>query len=221
MKMSAAQFDELQRAGRLNLTLTGMSNVGKSYWSRELKKIGWQRIWSDGRLQKKMQDVGVLQDATDEGLARWLGMPYEPGFDERQTQIIKLEAELFWEIARELEKDGQGNRVLDTGGSFIYVGDELCTAFAKNSLMVYLEATPQMRAEMFERFMKFPKALIWQDMFEQKPGESAQDALTRCYPKLLETRAETYVKYADIIIPYEKLTKDGDGKQLIKLISVY
>lgn len=219
MQLSAVQFDDMHRAGKLNLTLVGMSNVGKSYWARELEKIGWQRIWSDGLLQKKMQDAGVLQDASDEGLARWLGMPYEPGFDKRQAEIMKLEAELFWKITRELSANqGEGNIVTDPAGSLSHAGEEVCSAFQKNSFMVYLEATQQMRAEMFERFMKFPKALIWQNWFDQKEGESAQDALARCYPKLLENRARVYAQYADVTIPYEKLTKDGNGQQLIKLI---
>ncbi|MBI4135151.1 hypothetical protein HY477_00220 [Candidatus Uhrbacteria bacterium] len=220
MKLSAAQFEELHRAQNLNLSLIGMSNVGKSYWSRALEKIGWARIWSDGSLQARVHATGMLQDVSDEGLARFLGMPYEPGFYERQTQILELERQLFWEIAHELEQGGKGNTVLDPGGSFIYVGEDLCAAFQKHSFMVYLEATPQMRQEMFERFMSFPKALIWQNMFEQKTGESIEDALARCYPKLLEARAQVYAQYADLIVPYPELPRDGNGQYFLDMLKL-
>ena len=219
MNLSHVQFDERSRDHQLVVTVFGMSNVGKSYWSRALENMGWHRIWADGRLHRTLERAGLLRDATDEGLARWLGMPYEEGFADRQRRLLELEAELFWEIAHELEVGEIGNTVMDPGGSFIYAGAVLCEAVQARSLMVYVEATPQMHQEMFERFIAFPKALLWPPgSFEQRPGEHAREALARCYSKLLETRAQTYAKYADVTIPYSELPRDGNGKQFLEAV---
>lgn len=219
MRLTASQFDNRLRANQLTITVVGMSNVGKSYWSRCLEAIGWQRIWADGRLHQMLRHAGILHDATDEGLAAWLGMPYREEFQDRQQRLLALESGLFWTIARELEAGGHGNTVMDPGGSFIYAGAPLCEALRTHSLMVYLEATPEMQQEMFERFMRFPKAVLWPSgSFVQRPGESPHDALARCYPKLLETRAQTYAMYADVTIPYAELPRHGNGAQFLDAV---
>ncbi len=219
MKCTSTQFDEALRDGKLVLTLMGMSNVGKSYWSRELAKMGFYRICSDVLLQEKLHREKVLGEVTDEALAAWLGMPYEERFVEQQKRFLDLERELFVEILCEIKNGAHRNTVIDPAGSFIYAGDSVCNEFKARSCMVYLEATTEMREEMFERFMKFPKALVWGELFTVQPGESEQQALARSYLKLLEYRANLYRQYADVTIPYPELPRGGSGDIFLDCVS--
>lgn len=51
--------------------------------------------------------------------------------------------------------------------------------------------------------------MCWGDLFEQKGGQSKQEALAESYPKLIEYRSKKYREIADIIIPVKEIKKLG------------
>ncbi|MBW1856724.1 MAG: hypothetical protein JRI42_00360 [Deltaproteobacteria bacterium] len=51
--------------------------------------------------------------------------------------------------------------------------------------------------------------MIWKDSFSQKPGETNQEALARCYPQLLSARERLYARYPDVEIDYYRRNETG------------
>jgi hypothetical protein len=54
-----------------------------------------------------------------------------------------------------------------------------------------------------------PKPVLWGDQFVQRPGESAQDAVARCYPQLIAQRKKLYMRYAHRVVSMDRL-RDAD-----------
>lgn len=186
MKLTKAQFTEKLSLGNLAITLIGMSNIGKSTWSRRLSKINFHHIEFDKILAEKLQ----MPD-----LAKWLGQPYDRQFPKNQQTLLDLESSTLNEI---LNQKFNQNTIIDTPGSIIYC--EKSQSLKEKSLVIYIEATPEMKEAMFEVFLKHPKPIIWGDKFENH--EDNYQALKNSYPKLLAHRSKLYEELADITIPY-------------------
>lgn len=82
------------------------------------------------------------------------------------------------------------------------------------TLVVYLEATAEVRDALFQKYISNPKPVIWGDSFNMQTGESKPDALKRCYPLLLGFRAEKYAQLADVTIPH-KVLWNASGRQFL------
>lgn len=205
MKLSKQQFREKLSNNQLALTMIGMSNIGKSYWSSQLSKKGFNHYNIDDLLEKQLkQELGENGPNSLAEVAKWLGFPYEERFPENQKKLLNLENETTGEILLKLKPDE--NSIIDTPGSIIY-GDH-CHKLKEKTFIIYLQATPEMQKAMFENFLKFPKPILWQNIFKKETNEKDEDALARLYPKLLQTRSALYEKYADITIPYAKIAID-------------
>ena len=203
MKISRQKFDDLRNEGRLALTLVGMSNIGKTAWSRKLAKNNdFKHICCDDLIEAKIKPkLNRLGYSGIHDMAKWLGQPYDERFLVNQQRYLDLETLVMNEILNDVDVFGQ-NAVIDTTGSVIYTGDEICSNLKNGSLVVYIEATPDMKEAMFKHFMANPKPIVWGDSFVRNVGETNMDALAGSYPKLLDYRSQLYEKYADIVIPY-------------------
>ncbi|MEK7623365.1 MAG: hypothetical protein AAB408_01700 [Patescibacteria group bacterium] len=85
MKLSKQQFDSAHREQRLVLTLIGMSNVGKSFWSQKLADVGFSRYCCDDLIETKLAPQLLAQGYKGiADVAAWLGLPYEPQFKKHQ-----------------------------------------------------------------------------------------------------------------------------------------
>jgi hypothetical protein len=51
-------------------------------------------------------------------------------------------------------------------------------------------------------YLAHPRPVLWRGMFEQRPGETRDSALSRCYRSLLAAREALYRKLADVTIDY-------------------
>ncbi len=58
---------------------------------------------------------------------------------------------------------------------------------------------------MIARYLSDPKPVLWGDQFVQRPGESTQDAIARCYPQLIAHRKKLYERYAHRIVSMDLL----------------
>lgn len=165
------------------LSLIGMSNAGKSYWSKLLEGDGFKRFGVD--------------DAIDE----WLLTSYEIGSKKWEEECLRRERETMQNILSQVENEDQ-HVVIDTPGSIIYLDPVVRDELQERSVMVYLEISPEAQAEMIERYFQYPKAVIWGEHFLPRAGETTEQTIRRCYPALLAWRTQRYRELADVVIPY-------------------
>ena len=215
MIITSAEFDELLKNNALRISLIGMSNVGKTRMAKSLvADPSLNFLWLNGddlveaKLQPYLEGKGFKGV---NGVAAWMGQPYEQRYPETQRLFLKFEEEAMAEIDYSVPK----NFIIDTTGSVIYLSQKALQQLKQKTLIVYLEATEDIRKLLFERYMSNPKPVVWGSSFNQKKGESDLDALKRCYPQLLEYRAVRYKLLADITIPYLVL-RDTSGRQFLE-----
>ena len=209
MRLTKKKFESLLKENKLVLSLIGMSNIGKTYWSKQLNHIGFKHFNCDSLIEEKLSKE--LKNLGYKGIAdvsKWMGQPYNKRYAKNQDKYLNIEKRILQDILNKIQKQKNKirskNIVIDTTGSFAHCGDELCRKIKKDSLIVYLEATDKMREEMFQRYIKDPKPVVFGDIFSQKKSENDLDALKRSYRILLNNRAILYAKYADIVIPFKK-----------------
>lgn len=182
------------------LTLIGMSNIGKSYWSKRLAaEQGFLHICCDDLILKEL-DAELKPYGGD--LGKWMGQPYESHYREREKRYLDVETEIMLNIIDNLERNPDRKTVVDTSGSVIYLAPEVCHRLADVSVVVYLQVPQQMHEEMYQIYIRNIKPVIWDKVFECKEGETNEAALARCYRNLLTYRAKLYEKYATITLPY-------------------
>ena len=119
----------------------------------------------------------------------------------------------------EIDYSVDKNLLIDTTGSVIYLPHPVLQRLRENTLIIYLEATDDIRKLLFERYITNPKPVVWGSSFNKNTGESDLDALKRCYPQLLEFRATRYRELADVVIPCSALQNATGGQFLAELRS--
>lgn len=184
----------------MKVCLIGMSNVGKSHWSRELEKKGFKRIACDVLIGKKLGT---------QNLGQWLGQPYELDYRKKSEEFQHAEQKVIEEILVAIEEAKNEDIVVDTGGSVIYLRQDILQKLKRLAKIVYLEAPVSVIKDMQEIYFKNPKSVIWGTIFEKREDETNEQAIVRCYPKLLETRAKKYEELADVTLDYYELRSPG------------
>ncbi len=184
------------------ISLIGMSNCGKSHWSKKLEQaFGFRRLSCDDMIAAQLSEVLPAVDITDmDAFAAWMGMPHEFGYQEREAAYLAGEEGA---LSRAIEQ-AQGDTVIDTTGSAIYLSERVLRRLKQVSTIVYLAPDGNQIDQMTNHFFSCPKPLVWGDRFEQQAGETPEGALSRCYPDLLSHRISAYKILADIEIPYGK-----------------
>lgn len=201
--LTRSDFDARLNDRALSLTLVGMSNVGKSYWSRQLEEqAGFDRVSIDEHIEAKLSPLLQAQGFGSgiDAVARWMGQPYDPQFQDSQRTYLDLETEMQRRAVDLLANNPDENIVVDTTGSVVHTDKAIRRQLRLYSTVVYLEATPAMQQEMFELYKREPKPVVWGDVYTRQPGETPEQALASSYPKLLEHRRELYEKMAHVVI---------------------
>lgn len=192
----------------MNITLIGMSNLGKTHWATRLEtECGFRRIDCDALVEAALSPY--LQTKGYSGVqdvAKWMGQPFDEQYPATSQEFVRCEREVMLQIVDVLRqaqiKDGPP-LVVDTCGSVIYAGDDIRKSLCELTHVVYLEASDAHRAQLFERYMAEPKPVIWGSVFSQGRGETPHEALARCYPQLLSSRARLYEEWSHVKIPFE------------------
>lgn len=188
------------------ISLIGMSNCGKTRWARRLHNAhGFAHLCCDDMIAMELQKRYPNSYLTDiDSLAAWMGMPYEPGYQVREAAYLVAEEDVLKEVLKQASGVGANNVVIDTTGSVIYLPSTILDELRRVSKVVYLEVGEGQIAQMLERFFAHPKPLVWGKHHHKRDGEqSHEEALRRCYPKLLEWRKDRYRSLAHVTIPYE------------------
>ncbi|MFY9457840.1 MAG: hypothetical protein WAP23_02840 [Candidatus Spechtbacterales bacterium] len=182
-----------------------MSNVGKSFWRERLATYGFFPFWCDYEIEIKLD--AHLKGAGYRGIkdvAKWMGQPYEERSRAHQAIYLEQEIQVMQEALSLLRGEKQG-LIIDTTGSVIYTGDALMEELRKLSTIVLLDAPESLQDELYRAYIAEPKPVVWGEVYSPLPGETAEAALARCYPLLLQSRNWMYKRYADIILDYHEL----------------
>lgn len=202
------------------LSLIGMSGAGKSYWAQKLAAAGFRVISIDDRIEEKLApELAAGGYRGIGGVAAWMGWPTDTTYRERESEYLECEISSMNEALDEMQSAGEEGIVLDTTGSVAYTGEEICRRMQSLTTVIYLEASPAEEQLLISRYLSDPKPVLWGDQFMERPGESAHDAIARCYPQLIAHRKQMYARYARRTIPMEQLRNEGlDARSFLELI---
>ena len=196
----------------MRLTLIGMSGCGKSHWSKEFAKHGFQRFCCDDLITDKLEAVLTRPDGVTVELGQWMGFPYEPHYEDREAQYLECEIEVLREILNILQSEKNNtkkNIIVDTTGSVIYTGDKNLNRLQTNSTVVHLETPPEVQEAMLQKYLTNKRPVLWKGLFSQQPHETNEQALARCYPVLMSAREKQYAQWAHVTIPFKTFNRDG------------
>jgi hypothetical protein len=188
----------------MQLTLIGMSGVGKSHWSKKMEALGYRRYCCDELIAERLgTELGKKGKATV-NLAKWMGQPYSKGYQETEALYLELESAVIEQICDELEHGIQKDKpvVVDTTGSLVYLEKVLIKRLRKLTRTVLLNLPDDKHEEHFENYLKDPKPVIWNGKYLPSIGEIPQMALRRCYRKLLYFRNKDYALMSDFKLDY-------------------
>ena len=178
----------------MKLTLIGMSNIGKTYWSKKLENAGFLRFGCDDLIEKKLGTAD---------LSNWLGQPFDKRYKKNSSVYLHYEKEVVEEIISSMEKlDGSIKIVVDTTGSLIYLNESLISKLKKYTKFVYLDLPEDIKEIMCRNYFKTPKPVIWGESYKITNGFSQKESLFQCYPKLLNFRLKKYKSLSDITLDY-------------------
>ena len=203
----------------MHITIIGMSNVGKTRWSRQLaNESGFEHMHCDAIIEQKLGvELTKLGYAGIEDVAKWMGQPYQPDYHETSKRYLHCEREVMLEVIEKLKTPQERPIVVDTTGSVIATGVDIADELRALTNVIYLEASPEHKTKLFERYIAEPKPVIWEHNFSHQTGESEFDALKRCYPEMLDNRAQRYKKMAHVTISCDALTEpNGNIDTLLK-----
>ena len=132
----------------MRLSLIGMAGSGKSYWSVKLAELGFYRFCCDDLIEERLAPELRRADGTSMGLAEWMGFPYEPDYQSRESKYLTYEIDVLNGILKDL-----GNRqpnhmekiVIDTTGSVIYTGQEILEKLLRFTTVVHLSTPPEVK----------------------------------------------------------------------------
>jgi len=186
----------------LRLALIGMSGCGKSHWAKNLAALGCPTICCDDVIEARLAPVlesGGYQGIN--GMAAWMGWPDSPTYAGRESEYLHEEIAALDDVLSSLEKDPQGELVLDTTGSVICTGNHMLHRLRRQMTVVYFAASAAETQLLIERYLQDPKPVLWQGVFQARPGETPRDTVVRCYPVLIAARRQSYEALAHLTIP--------------------
>lgn len=179
-----------------------------------LAEHGFRRICCDDLIAARLASELSRPDGTTADMGAWMGFPYEPGYGERESKYLTCERQVMTEILEDLEggeKNVEEDVVIDTTGSVIYTGDDMLTRLKGCTTVVYLPTPPEAQESMLKAYVSNPGPMLWRDAFTKGPREANEEALARCYSRLLTARQRLYEPYADVTIDYYRRREEGFG----------
>jgi shikimate kinase len=204
----------------IKLSLIGMSGAGKSHWAQKLAGAGFRVISVDDRIEAKL--AAELAAGGYEGIggvAAWMGWPDNPAYRTREKKYLECEVASMDEALNEIQSSTGEALILDTTGSVVYTGNEICHRMQSLTNVVYLEASPAEEELLISRYLSDPKPVLWGDQFDQRPDESPQDAIARCYPQLIAQRKKLYERYAHRVVSMDRLRNaNPDARGFLELL---
>ena len=204
----------------MRLTLIGMSNVGKSYWSEKLSEIGFKVFCCDDMIEKLLEPVLKKEGfAGIHDMSRWMGQPFDEQYEENAKKYIFHETQVLKEILEFIGNNEESDIVIDTTGSVIHTDNITLSRIRLQTKVIYLKSTSKEVQEMLKLYLEHPKPVYWSNIFAIEDDEKNMDALKRCYPKLVSFRRLLYNRFADKIVYGEELREKGlSAEEFLRMI---
>ncbi len=204
----------------MHIVFVGFSGTGKSHWAKLLaQNCGYQHVCCDDHIEELLAQYLPPGVSGLSGVAQWMGEPFDAGYSEREELYLDCEREVLEMLLDKSADEFEENCVFDTTGSVIYHGKPLLQKLKQFGKVVYFDVPNEALDEMFKLYLEEPKPVIWGDSYSLGDSASNQDALKRCYPKLLRFRKSKYEQIADVRVDYAALRSNSmDAHQLLKLI---
>jgi len=180
----------------------------------KLAEHGFRRFCCDDLIQARLASELTGPDGTVMEMAEWMGLPYALRYRERESRYLSCEIEVLTEILEPFERgenDPVDKTVIDTTGSVVYTGEEILGKLRRYTTVVHLSTPPEVQERMLKVYVSKPRPILWRDMFSKRPNETNEEALARCYPRLLFAREALYKRYADVTIDYYARSEEGFG----------
>jgi len=180
----------------------------------KLVEHGFRRFCCDDLIAAKLDPELTRPDGTTMELGQWMGFPYEPHYRERESKYLAYEIEVLTEILEYLESrksNPEEKIVLDTTGSVIYTGERILRRLRRYTTVIYLSIPPEVRGQLLKAYVSNPHPMLWRNVFSKEPDETEQEALARCYPRLVVARERLYEHYANVTIDYYRRSEEGFG----------
>jgi len=200
-----------------------MSGSGKSSWSTNLVEAGFTRFCCDDLIAEKIYSDLMGPDGTVRELGEWMGFPYESHYKRRESRYLSCEIEVLQEILEHLENrenNSEQNIVVDTTGSVIYTGEENLKRLRRTTTIVYLSTPAEIKEQMLNAYLDNMRPVLWRNLLRNRPNETNEEALARCYPELMSSRQKLYERYADVTIDYYTLNREDFGvRDLLDAVS--
>jgi shikimate kinase len=216
------------------ITLVGMSGVGKSWWTARLAAVGFRHHDCDAAIAARLGDLVRPEpgEAPVRALGRWMGMPWSDGYAEREARYLALEAEVTAaaldralhheappstdDSAQEVRRRVVGD-VIDTTGSVIHLDPTLLARLRACTRIVHLRTPPSDQERMLALYLSEPKPVVWAGVYAPAPGEPAEAALARCYPRLLAERTARYEALAHVTLDAREVAGLDVGELLARI----
>jgi len=208
----------------MHISLIGMSGSGKSKWSTKLSGYGFKRFCCDDLITEKLSSELTGSNGTIMELGQWMGFPYESQYKERESKYLGCEIEVISEIIESIEKNNhiEKNIVIDTTGSVIYVGKEILRRLRRCTTIIHLSTPPEVQELMLKAYLTNQRPVLWRDFFRKLPNEKNEEALARCYPKLLSHREHLYEQCKDVTLDYYTLNHyEFRVEDLLNILNTY
>jgi shikimate kinase len=190
----------------IKLSLIGMSGAGKSHWSQKMASAGLRVISIDDRIEKKLApELAAGGYRGIGGVAAWMGWPDQPDYREHEQKYLACEIESMSEALDEIEAAHGEGILLDTTGSVVYTGAAICRRLQALTTVVYLAVPLDEEQTLIARYLSDPKPVLWGDQFVPLQGESAKEAVARCYPQLIAYRKKLYERLAHRTVSLARL----------------
>jgi shikimate kinase len=226
MPITKSDFNEIEHKV---ITLMGMSGVGKTYLSCLLGKQGWFHYSCDLEIGRNFLDKEIRETLGEDNkviaedlsqLSRYVGRLGKGKLDlvefkRRQKQYYDAECKSLKDLRNKVkEAHGEGftHVINDSTGSLCEIDDETLLDFIdENSLIVYIQASPEEEKQVLKRAQEYPKPLFFsperfdywlEEYLAEKgfttPEEMDADDFSRwVFPRLFENRLPKYQYIAD------------------------
>lgn len=195
------------------LVLIGMSNSGKTYWSKKLKEEKNYYYFScDDYIQKKL-NLSSIND-----LNLWLGFPYEEKYQKNSQIYLNYEEESIKKAIQIIKNNHKKKLVIDTTGSIVHLHSKYLKKLSSIATLIYLKINNQEIDQMIKLYFKNPKPLIWGKFFKQEKNKDPIQQIKEQYPKLLRYRQQIYRKFAHIVLSSFELREKNTDFFLNKII---
>lgn len=190
MLLTKADFLQKFEKNGLKIAFIGMSNIGKSFRTDQLKKkYGFQTFSVDDGIGEE------LGFTTMHEMSVWMGFPFRERYKKAEKEYLQIEDRQTKHIFPK-----EKNSILDTTGSVIYLPKKTLEWLRSKYFIVHLSCPQNLINIMIADFFAELKPVIWNNMYQCKEGEEKKEALKKCYPKLLQNRQGRYAELGDITI---------------------